>query len=134
MKKIYAIFFLAVVLVSCTRLNYLGSSFPPSKNVDVYVDPASIARPYKVVGRGFFESKFHSLKGIEKMQALAIAKAKQKGADAILFDSYHIIQDGAKLHSLSTTDSIGKGVVTTRHTAIGPIVSSGTDVLFLKYE
>lgn len=134
MVKYYTL--LLILLYSCgSRLNYLGSSYSPSRTVDVYVDASSIKRPYTIIGKGYMEYGygFYTKSKIEKMQEKAIQKAKEKGADAILFNDYYIQEDGASIHSVTKTDSVGKGLVTVQTGSVGPVVSSKRDILFLKY-
>lgn len=120
---------------ACTsKLNYLGSSYAPSKNVDVFVDASSIKKPYTIIGKGYMEYPYFSKSRIEKMQTKAVAKAKAKGADAVLFQDYFITQDGSSVHMVTKTDSVGKGLVTVQTGTVGPIVSLRTDILFLKYQ
>ena len=67
------------------------------------------------------------------MQSKAIETAKQKGADAVLFQEYFVTHDGTSIRTVTTTDCVGKGLVTVQLGTVGPIVSSRTDILFLKY-
>jgi hypothetical protein len=134
MIKYYSILSL-IVLCSCrARLNYLGSSLSPTKNVDVYVDATAIRRPYTIIGKGYMEFGFGVKARIDKMQAKAVEKARSKGADAVLFQDYIIKRDGTSVQTITKTDSVGKGLVTVETGTIGPIVSSGTNILFLKYD
>ena len=138
MIKYYSI--LLIGLCSCgSHLNYLGNSYTPTKNVDVYVDASAIKKPYSIIGKGFMEYGYMSWSAydkarIEKMQKKAIEKAKLKGADAVLFEDYIIKRDGTRIQSVTKTDSVGKGLITVETGTIGPIISSGTNILFLKYE
>ena len=134
MVKYYTL--LLILFSSCgSRLNYLGSSYSPSRNVDVYVDASSIKRPYTIIGKGYMEYGygFYGKSKIERMQEKAIRKAREKGADAILFNDYYIKEDGASIHSVTKTDSVGKGLVTVQSGSVGPVISSRRDILFLKY-
>jgi hypothetical protein len=135
MVKYYTL--LLIAFYSCgSRLNYLGSSYTPSKNVDVYVDASAIKHPYTIIGKGYMEygAGIYSKSRIEKMQKKAIEKAKAKGADAILFQDYYIKENGASIQTVTRTDSIGKGLVSVETGTVGPMVSTRTDILFLKYE
>ncbi len=134
MIKYYTL--LLILFYSCgTKLNYLGSSYTPSKNVDVYVDASAIKKPYTIIGKGYmvYGYGFDSKSRIEDIQERAIKKAKEKGADAILFNDYYIKEDGASIHSVTKTDSIGKGLITVQSGSVGPVISSKRDILFLKY-
>jgi hypothetical protein len=133
MLKIYAISLLLIFSSCRARLNYLGSSYTPSKHVEVFVDPSAIKKPYTVMGKGYMEFNYYTKGRISKMQAKAIETAKQKGADAVLFHEYFVTQEGTNVKTVTKTDSVGKGSITVHSGTIGPIVSSRTDILFLKY-
>ena len=136
MIKLYSLFFL-VVFSSCgSHLNYLGSSYTPTKRIDVYVDPSAIKHSYTIIGKGYMEygTGVFSKSRIEKMQAKAIEKAKAKGADAILFRDYYFKDNGATINTVTKTDSVGKSLVSVQTGDISPIISSRTDILFLKYD
>ncbi len=124
-----------VLFSSCaTKLNYLGNSFTPTNRVDVYVDASAIKRPYTVVGKGYMQYSYYTRSKVDIMQKKAVETAKSKGADAVLFQEYHIQRDGTSIQTVSRTDSVGKGVVTIGAGMISPIISSGTNILFLKYD
>jgi hypothetical protein len=133
MIKFYPL--LLITFYSCgSHLNYLGSSYAPSKNVDVYVDASAIKRPYTVMGKGYMEFGFHTKSRVDKMQAKAIEKALSKGADAVLFQDYYFKEDGASIQTVTKTDSVGKSLVSVQSGSVSPIISSRTDILFLKYD
>ena len=124
-----------IVLSSCgSHLSYLGNSYTQTKNVDVFVDASAIKRPYTIIGKGYMEYGFsYSKSSIDKMQQKAIEKAKAKGADAILFQDYYFKENGASVQTVTKADSVGKRLVSVETGNISPIISSKTDILFLKY-
>lgn len=135
MNKFYFLFFI-VTLSSCgSHLSYLGSSQTPTKNVDVYVDATAIKHPYTIVGKGYMEYGVGGFtkSRIEKMQEKAIKKAKAKGADAILFQDYYYKENGASIQTVTKADSVGKSLVSVQTGSVSPLISSRTDILFLKY-
>lgn len=123
---------LSISLSSCfaPALNYLGSSYTPTKDVDVYVDISAIKKPYTVMGKSYFDMR--GLITLEQVQQAAIKKAKQKGADAILFRDY-FIQEGASVQTVTKSDSIGGSSVRVRTTTAAPVETTRLDILFLKY-
>jgi len=126
-----------IVFSSCgSHLTYLGSSYTPTKNVDVYVDASAIKHSYTIIGKGYMEYGVgvYSKSRIEKMQAKAIQKARAKGADAILFQDYYFKENGTSIQSVTRADSIGKSLVSVQTGNVSPIISSKTDILFLKYD
>jgi hypothetical protein len=135
MIKFYSLLFIAAFSSCGSHLNYLGTSSTPTKNVDVYVDASAIKHPYTIIGKGYMEYGFggYSKSRIDKMQEKAIKKAKAKGADAILFQDYYFKENGASIQTVTKADSVGKSLVSAQTGNISPIISSRTDILFLKY-
>lgn len=130
MIKIYTSL-LATLLFSCsTRLNYLGTSSTPTKKVDVYVDPSAIKRPYTIMGKGYQESNIISK---ERMQEQAVMKAKEKGADAVLFVDYFITDNEVYSYSMLHPDSTGKALKMNNRSP-SAVVNSQVSILFLKYQ
>jgi hypothetical protein len=132
MKLLYLSAIALSVFSSCGfRIGYLGNSSAPTEKVDVFVDPSSIKKPYSVMGKGFVEAAPFSRNSIEKIQNKAIKKARQKGADAILFEDYYLIQNGTTINNTTRIDTVHN--VSTSQTTVSPVVSSGRNILFLKY-
>ena len=80
--------FLSIVLclISCKpTVNYLGRSYAPSTQVEIFFDEQDIEKDYVVMGR--MENNGHpgEIDNAEDVQAAMLAKAKSVGADAILF-------------------------------------------------
>jgi aspartokinase len=133
MLKLYFILIVSVSSSCGVSVNYLGNSFDKTSEIDVYVDPAAIKKNYLVIGKGYEKLSQFSRNGIEKLQLKAIEKAKQKGADAILFQDYHVFHPGTTISTAAIVDTSNRGVVTTSNTQAGPVVASGRKILFLKY-
>ncbi len=132
MNKIYFLL-LIILLSSCTTtINYLGNSYTPTRNPDLYVTEKSIDRPYKIVGKGYprFRLFGHSP---EKIQRKALEKAKKKGADAVLIQDYYIPNTGTNINSFYRSDSLGKGLITVGNSTVSSMGSSGFTIFFLKY-
>ncbi|MFL5741377.1 MAG: hypothetical protein ACJ75B_14230 [Flavisolibacter sp.] len=128
MSNIYTCLFL-VILVSCgTRIDYVGKSATPTQKVDVFVDPSSIKKPYTVIGKGYVT--YGAAYRMEKLQRQAVQKAKEKGADAVLFQDYFVTEEGTNSYASHHSDS--SQILVNVHNA-RDLVSTHTDVLFLKY-
>src|SRR5215203_4572107 len=111
MSSYFTLLFISFFVFSCsTKINYVGRSLSPSKKVDVYVDPSAIKRAYTIVGKGYIDFAGIRTEGnMEKVQEIAIKKAREKGVDAILFQDYYVTNDGNTIYSVTKTDSVGKG-------------------------
>jgi hypothetical protein len=129
MNKIYTTV-LSTLIFSCgTKLNYLGTSLSPTTKVDVYVDASAIKRPYTIIGKGYQES---SLVSKERMQQQAIMKAKEKGADAVLFEDYFVTRNETNAYLLSKADS-SANTFSMHNRSASAVLNSEVSILFLKY-
>jgi hypothetical protein len=118
-----------IFLSSCfPHINYLGNSFPSTKEPDFYVDERSIDKPYKIVGKGYPNGSL-TLKTLQKK---AIEKAKREGADAVLVQDYFIQAAVANSSTIYHTDGKGKGI-TGNSTFSNGSIDTQFIILFLKY-
>ena len=127
MRKLYTIL-LSILFSSCiTQVNYLGSNFPPTTSVDVFVTQASVKKPFDVIGKGYLTNG-NPKPTVEVIQKLAVEKAKAKGADAVIIEDRYLVDDSGTL--ITRTDS-SRGV----HTSyVNPSIASGFNILFLRYK
>ena len=130
MLKHYFYSLLIVSLFSCTKINYVGNSYDPTNNIEVFVDEGAIKRKYDIVGKGYLSTAMSAVNP-ERIQTTAVAKAKQKGADAVLSKDYVI--PVTSIDRRLQTDSVNKGVVLIGSTTMRQNSSPEFVVLFLKY-
>ena len=131
MTKIYTAIVLIVVFSSCSpRISYLGNTFPPTEKVDVFVDESAITREYTIVGKGYVRSVSYAVP--ESLQRKAISKARQKGADAVLFKDYLV--PVSQPSTRSKKDSTGNVTVSIGATVPVQTASPEVVVYFLKYK
>ena len=134
MNKFYFTIISIFVLCSCgTKINYLGTTSSPTSHIDVFVDPSSIKKPYEIIGKGYIEYGYGTKGQIERMLPKAVAKAKEKGADAILFKDYYLADSSTDVYTVSTSDSSKNGSHSVTSTSARPIVANKQEILFLKY-
>ena len=75
-----------LLVVSCTpQINYLGSNYAPTQDVDIFFDERDIDKDYDVMGIMKNEGADLELDDAESVKNAMIKKAKSVGADAILF-------------------------------------------------
>ena len=100
-KLLFPLFISAIavfILQGCSpRVEYVGKSYAPTSNVDIYLDPADIDRDYEVMGAA--EIKNEGTIKFDKLQESAMESAMQHGADAVLIESMDEVSSG----STSTT-------------------------------
>ncbi len=105
---------LAVLLtVSCTKIDYIGKSYAPTANVDIYFSLDDVKGSYEVMGH--LTATAGSFTSSEKMQEKIIEKAREKGADAVVILGLDVyIKDGGSSWSeTSETTETTTGVKTT---------------------
>ena len=133
MKQIYLFSFIVFVFTSCiTRIAYLGSTNDPTSRVDVFVSENAIKKNYEIVGKGYVHYGVFS-RGLETLQKKSIKKARQVGANGILFESYYIPNTGTSINTVLRSDSVANSLMTVGNTTIQPAGSGVFNILFLKY-
>jgi len=76
------VFMLVTLLaIGCSTVNYVGKSFNPTTNIDVYYSKEEIKNEYTIIGHSIGSTPFISN---DKIVAKLIEEAKSKGADAVL--------------------------------------------------
>ena len=128
MLKHYFCSLLILLFLSCTKINYVGNSYDPTNNIEVFVDEGAIKRKYDVVGKGYVQNTTTTP---EKIQIKAIEIAKQRGADAILIKDYLVPYTG--VNTRVRTDTLEKAVINVGNTIVRHGSSPEFVVLFLKY-
>lgn len=76
------LFMVAAVGCHYVEINYIGKSYPPTVNVNMYFDRADVPENEKVIGRAIVTAP-EGTKG-EKVKEGLLKEARAKGADAIL--------------------------------------------------
>ena len=83
-----------LLAIGCANVNYIGKSFEPTTNVDLYFSKEDIEKEYTVMGHAVGDGTSDS----NEIQKALIEAAKEKGADAVLIT-------GIDNQLLSTEDS-----------------------------
>lgn len=66
-------------------INYLGETYTPTTQVDLFFDEADIQKQYKVIGVMKNEGNDMEFNYLDDIKTEMIKKAKEQGGDAILF-------------------------------------------------
>jgi hypothetical protein len=131
MKKHYYLPLLLLLGSCASSLNYVGNSYTPTNQVDVYVDESAIRKAYEIVGKGYVRNG--NLANPERIQKKAIRKAQQKGADAVLLKDY-FVPAVTGIQTTNHRDSSGRTITTNQNAVIPVAASTEIIVLFLKYK
>ncbi len=82
MTRIPAILCLALLAAGCATIDYVGQSYSPTTRVDIFFSESDVPRPYVVMGKVLASgSQFTSA---ERLNQAMIARAREKGADAVI--------------------------------------------------
>lgn len=103
----------ALAAVSCTNIDYLGKTYPPTANVDVYYSMDDIEGEYEIMGH--LTATAGTFVGTEKMQEKIVEKARASGADAvvILGLDHYVKQGGTSWTETTETKETASGTKTT---------------------
>ena len=135
MKKIYTLL-LPVFIFSCsTQVQYIGKSYKPVSDPEVYVAESEIKKPYSIIGRGYLKVGIGSLDvNWNQVQKKAIKKGWQHGADAVLIIQRKAVSPLPAIQTYGSIDSLGKGLETFSRSETYYPLSTWHDILFLKYK
>jgi hypothetical protein len=80
---------LTLMLVSCgPTIHFLGDAHAPTSTVDLYYDTKEVTKEYKVIGRMTNDQYINY--DVEDVKKEMIKKAKQVGADGIIFSDLNV--------------------------------------------
>ena len=71
-----------LLAVGCTNIKYIGESYPPTTQVDIFFSEADIEHDYKVMGHA--DATAPEYVDVEEMMEKIKEKAMEKGADAVV--------------------------------------------------
>lgn len=92
--KVILMFSIFLCITCAPKINYLGNSYTPTQNVDLFFDEHDINREYKVMGVMKNEAGELEMDDVEEVKKSMINKAKSVGADAILFVNFYSERQG----------------------------------------
>ena len=76
---------LAIAIGGCVSVDYVGKSFPPTTQVDVYLSMTDVKRPYTTIGEVRADVAAIPLAdSAQDLQAKMIAEARKRGANGIV--------------------------------------------------
>ena len=99
MKKYFLFAIVALIFFSgCgSAIRYIGKSYSPTGNVDIYYSPHDVKKEYEVIG------KVSNAGGnLQKVQNGILEEAKKRGADGIIYANMQITTDVVNGNSSSS--------------------------------
>ncbi len=82
MTRILAISCAAVLAAGCATVDYVGQSYSPTTHVDIFFSEADVPHPYVVMGKVLASGD--QFTSAERLNRALIARAREKGADAVI--------------------------------------------------
>ena len=91
-KTVVLILLMILFVSACGRdddIDYLGNSYPPTSHVDVYFSEDDVTEDYLVMGHATVDGG-----DAEELQEKLIEKARENGADGIIFEGLDRVKTG----------------------------------------
>jgi hypothetical protein len=80
-----------ILILNCAKVNYVGKTFPPTKNIDIYYSKKDIKKSYVIIGHAIGSGGF--LVSDDEIFIELIREAMFKGADGIIIESINKSND-----------------------------------------
>ncbi len=95
--KNYILLAIIGLLVGCSpQINYMGKHYNPTKHIDLFFDQADIKEDYNVMGVMKNEGGSLEMDDVESIQEAMVKKAKEVGADGILFIGFYSLKQNGE--------------------------------------
>lgn len=104
MKNLIVVLICFTICSCAPRINYLGNSYAPTQNVEIFFDDADIQKDYTVMGVVKNEGSGIELDTPEDVQKAMLKKAKTVGADAILFSGFYTERENGESTYINKED------------------------------
>ena len=121
-----------LLFVGCTNISYIGDSYPPTTQIDVYFDEADIEKNYRVMGHA--DATAPDYVDVEKMMEKIKEKAMEKGADAVVVLGLdrNVLSESTSWES--TTETEGNKTTESGSSTTSSSKENEIRVLFIKYK
>ncbi len=121
-----------IFAMACTNIKYIGESYPPTANLDVYFSEADVERDYKVMGH--VNASAGEFVSVEKMVDDIKKKAMEKGADGVIFLGLEEEVVGESVNDTSTTETKGNKTTEAAQTTTSTSKENKIKAIFIKYK
>ena len=95
-----------LALAGCVTTDYVGKSYAPTSQVDLYFSDADVEKPYEAMGEVRVEADKNFFVKSKKMQDKLLKLAREKGADGVIVAPMAIRSTGS---TETTTGEIKPG-------------------------
>jgi len=135
MKRIVILAIALLLATGCTKIDYVGKSFPATTDVEVFFSMDDVHREYDVMGH--LSATANDMVSAEKMQEDILKKAREKGADAVVILGLERYATSSPATWSQTTETeatkSGQKTTTTGTSSSGSEEKKEIRATFLKY-
>lgn len=103
----FPVYLILFLIISCSpKIQYLGKTYAPTQNVDIFFNESDINKPFETIGMIRNSGKSYEKNNPEVIKTAMLAKAMQVGADAIIFHGmYNEIARGQTAHTFGNNNA-----------------------------
>jgi hypothetical protein len=127
-----AMLLLVLVVAACTKVNYIGDSFPPTTHVDIFFDEVDVEYDYKVMGH--VDATAADWIDTEEIMEAIKRKAMEKGADGIIVLGLDQNVVGETTTYKGETKAEGDKIKETGTTTTSTTKENEVRAIFIKYK
>jgi len=132
MNRLAAALCFMLLIPACATVDYLGRSYPPTTNVELFFAEADIKESYEVMGR--VNAHANDIVSAEKLQKKILEKARENGADAVVILGFERYQTGEHTSYNETTKEKRSGTTTTGSATTSSETEKAIEAIFVKYK
>lgn len=128
------IFGIVTSIASCSKssFDYLGKSYPPTSNPEIFMRDQDVPHDYEVMGKVTAEVPYN--KKLKYIQNKVMNLASQNGADAVLFSDVDIRSTGYTKASGGASTGGKKGVFGGSVSKVNDSEVKRVEAVLLKYK
>ena len=132
MTRIAATLCLLLLAPACAHVDYVGRTYTPTSNVELFFAENDVKEPYEVMGR--VNARANDMVSAEKLQAKIMEKARTNGADAVVILGFERYKTGEHTSYNETTKERRSGTQTSGSSATASDSERSIEAIFLKYK
>ena len=135
MSSVVVVAVLAGLTVGCATIDYVGQSYQPTTQVDLYFSEADVRREYQVIGQ--VVATGDQFLSAARLQERMVAQARKAGADAVIIVSFRRTRLSDAQHVVETVTETKSDDETTvkKETSVEDVGADGNEIraLFIRY-
>ena len=132
MKRLAVALFVLLLVPACAHVDYIGRSYPPTSNVELFFAEADINESYEVMGR--VHARANDIVSAEKLQRKIMEKARENGADAVVILGFDRYKTGEHTTYNESTKEKRRGTETTGNVSTSDESEKAIQAIFVKYK